>query len=54
MNIGGLESHEQERLDENGRLEHQLVAGRVEKEPQRARDVESTTAVTDVKVELAN
>lgn len=52
--IDAVESHEREFLHDNGRLEHQPVMARVEKERLETWDVESTKAITNAKVELAN
>lgn len=52
--IDTLESHERDILDNNRHLQIQIVAIRVEKKCHEFRDVESTKAVVDAKVELAN
>lgn len=48
--IDALQSHNQELLDENLRLEHQVRLVRVEEELHTPRDVDSTKAVTNAKV----
>lgn len=52
--IDALESGEHELFDDIRLLEHQVVMDRVEKEFHAAREVESTEAVTDAKVELVS
>lgn len=52
--IGALESLERKLLDIDRRFEHQLGTVMVDKECYEPLDVESTKAVIDAKVELAN
>lgn len=52
--IDALESHGWELLDKNWGLEHRLVLVTIEKGRHEAQEVESTKAVTDAGVELAN
>lgn len=52
--IYALESHELECLHDNQGLDEQLVVFKVDEEFMRLPDVESTKAITDDNVELAN
>lgn len=52
--IEALQSYQREPLHKNRYLAHQLVTVRDEEERHEARDVESTKAVTDAKVERLN
>lgn len=51
--IETLGSHERKPLDENRRLEHQLVTLSVERDRHGAQGVESTNLITNANVELA-
>lgn len=53
-NNDALESIEPDLLDENRRLDYQLIMARVEKERHKAQDLESMKALSDAKVEPAN
>lgn len=52
--IDVLGSQKLELLDDHRRLEHQWATVRVEEELHEARDMESTKAVAEAKVELSN